>query len=95
MDNLRGREPMEPNNEDERSRSREAPQRGLYGHLKSHEDWLYDHGFQPEQASRAQSTEHFREQPEKAASQEEALDKVFYLRTNSKINRHYLNPLPS
>lgn len=69
---------MEPDTggEDKRNRFREAFERGQQGHVGSYEVWLSDRGFQPEQASRERLTEYFREHPEKAVDQEDALDEI-------------------
>jgi DNA-binding MarR family transcriptional regulator len=69
---------MEPGNEDEdkKKRFREAFERGQQGHVGSYDVWLSDHEFQPEQATREQLTEYFRNHPEKAVNQEDALDEI-------------------
>nr|WP_081661619.1 helix-turn-helix domain-containing protein [Halopiger djelfimassiliensis] len=69
---------MEPPNDDEdkKNRFREAFERGQQGHVGSYDVWLTDHGFQPEQVSREQLTDYFRNHPEKAANQEDELDEI-------------------
>lgn len=69
---------MEPGKEDEnkKNRFREAFERGRQGHVGSYEVWLSDHEFQPEQASRERLTAYFRDNPEKAVNQEDALDEI-------------------
>ena len=69
---------MDPGNEndDKKTRFGEAFERGQQGHVGSYEVWLTDHGFQPEQFSRERLTEYFRNHPEKAVDQEDALDEI-------------------
>ena len=69
---------MEPDyhEEDKKNRFHEAFERGQQGHVGSYDVWLTDHGFQPEQVNRDRLTEYFRNHPEKAVNQEDALDEL-------------------